>query len=326
MMRTPAFTDAVKLYSTLNSLLEASQPGKKRWGTEWLDASVVSDRQKARRAQRAKVDQAWANLQDVTSQMTTAQAALTTATRLSKKTPDRQKQISDAEATIVALKARQDAAQGEYDAQDSELSKLPGPVFPSVIELTDADLPIIPAGSDKAVTRYAAAFAVAPEVFVTAAEPVEGASEIHVTAFDGKTYKATVLRMHHGDGLALLEVTGAKLPCLRIATQLKAGSLNCVGFPDVDLVTPIARSMEVTAGQPTTDWAVQFTISPRIPGAPLLKNGLLTGVELGDRDSDLAAVPAATLKELESLISNQTPPTQIATDIRKAVVLVIAQH
>ena len=128
---------------------------------------------------------------------------------------------------------------------------------------------------------------------------------------------ATVLRMHHGDGLALLEVTGAKLPCLRLATEEKSGALICMGYPEVEPHAPVAKPMQVSSAEPQGPWTVKFAISPRIPGAPLLRNGLVVGVELGDRDSDLAAVPAATLKELLSLVESEAQPLQIARRCEK---------
>ena len=186
-MHTPVFTDGVKMYSTFNAELETTKPGQRRWGTEWLPADDVTERQKARHLAQAKVDETYSTLQDIDDQLKAPQASLDAATKLSPKLhSDRDKQIHDAQTQIDAIKPKQEAAQSDYDAADAELAKLPGPVFPSVIALTDADLAPTAnstVASGKRVTRHAAAFAIAPDVVVTAADPLDGATDIQITTY-----------------------------------------------------------------------------------------------------------------------------------------------
>ncbi len=177
------------------------------------------------------------------------------------------------------------------------------------------------------VTRYAAAFAIAPDILVTSAKTVESATSITVTTPSGNSMTASVLRTHQGDGLALLKLDTGTLPSLPLASSFDApGALSCIGFPEVDLFNPIPKSMSVAAADQTDTWTVRFDTSPRVPGGPILKGNTVVGVELGDRDSDLAEVPAATLKALQSLIDTDAKASPAATDPRQAVVQVMAEH
>ena len=71
---------------------------------------------------------------------------------------------------------------------------------------------------------------------------------------------------------------------------------------------------------------MHFESSPRLPGGPLIEANEVVGVELGDRDSDLAQVPAATLKSLLSLARDSAQVAQPAKDPAKAVVQVMAER
>jgi tetratricopeptide (TPR) repeat protein len=180
--------------------------------------------------------------------------------------------------------------------------------------------------STRHLTRYAVGFAVAPDVLVTAASAVEDASSITVTLSDGKSMTATVLRAHHGDGLALLKVDRANLPCLALATSADASALTCFGFPEVDLFNPVPRSMDLSADAQGGSWKVRFTVSPRLPGGPILQNNAVVGVELGDRDSEPSTTPAATLTQLAALVADSANPANATPDPKKAIVQIAAER
>jgi hypothetical protein len=182
-----------------------------------------------------------------------------------------------------------------------------------------------PPAAPKHVTRYAAAFAIAPDVLVTAWSALDGATTISVQTTDGKSMPATILQSHQGDGLALLKVDGANFPSLVIAGSMKSGAVSCMGFPEVDFFNPLPRSMRVSAGPVTDSWTVRFDTPPRIPGGPLIQNGAVVGVELGDRDSDPQAVPAATLKALQEIAKDSAHGGTLI-DPKLAVLQVTAEH
>jgi S1-C subfamily serine protease len=176
------------------------------------------------------------------------------------------------------------------------------------------------------LTRYAAGFAISPDLLVTAASAVDGATDIQITTEDGRTIKAEVVRMVHGDGIALLKAEGAKLPTLPLATTAASGALTCYGFPEVALFNPVAKPMNATAGDQSESWTASFGMAPRLPGAPLIKAGAVVGVELGDRESDLTQIPAASLKALMGLVQGDAHPGTMAQDPKTAVVMVAAQR
>ncbi len=163
-------------------------------------------------------------------------------------------------------------------------------------------------------------------MLVTSAAVVEDATTITIETADGQSMPATVLRSAHGDGLSLLKVDGAHFRCLSLASAPAAGALSCFSYPEVDLFNPAAKSLSVTADAGTDAWTVRFDIPPRLPGGPLLQHGQVVGVELGERDSEPAAVPAATLKAVTSLVADSANPSTLTTDPKQAVVQVIAER
>jgi tetratricopeptide (TPR) repeat protein len=355
------FTDSVKLYTKLNADLEVNKKQKardnaqKKVDTAWnklqtainsvataqSNLSSVSNSSARRNVRDAQVNQAQSELNIANNDQEKAQNAYDDASKV----------LADLPApdfpTVIAI-------------DDVDLSLNPNAVVASVIPSTPstptdppvspsrplhhkraaqpADTvanndpsPVTPTAADQTprhVTRYAVAFAIAPDVLVTAASAVEDATDIHVIAGDGKSFKAQVLRAHHADGIALLKVDGGTFPCLALADSADggAGSMTCLGFPEVDLFNPMAKSMTVAGGGQTDSWTVRFDLSPRLPGGPLISGNAVVGVELGDRDSDLAEVPAATLKALQSLAQDIAHADPKATDPKQAVMQVSAER
>ncbi len=179
-----------------------------------------------------------------------------------------------------------------------------------------------PAATVAAVQHESVGFAVGPDLVVTAASVVEGAGEIQIETLDGNMFKAEV--SHSKDGVALLKVREASLPFLPLATAAPAGKLTCLGLPDVNLFQPVAKEMTVAGRNQGGEWSVSFEKSPRLPGAPLLTNGQVVGVELGDCDSELEKVPAVTLKALQELLGDAPPSGTPARDPRMAIMMITA--
>ncbi len=176
------------------------------------------------------------------------------------------------------------------------------------------------------LTRYAVAFAIAPDIVVTSAKAVENATTITVTLSDGRSMTATALRENRSDGLALLKVDNAALPCLAIARSTGEGGLTCVGYPEVDLFNPVPHDMSLTASAQSESWKVSFNVSPRLPGGPIIQNNAVVGVELGDRDGEPSSTPAATLQQLAALVADSANPTPLSPDPKKAVVQITAER
>lgn len=355
-----AFKDAAKLYSKLNTELESTVSGKRRWGVEWMDSADVDAREKARAAAQKQMDDASSKLQAANSQAETAQAELKESANPAVKWPTAA--IAKDQQKLSEATQEKSKAKAEYDAASKTLASLPAPPFPATIVVSSADLfppsadpaatgqlagastktksgDVNPADSNSSdtpspakpaepahLTRYAVAFAVAPDLLVTSEAAIEDATTISITTSDGKTMDATVFRTHRGDGLALLKVDGAKFPCLSLGSSTSGGSLTCYSFPEVDLFNPIARGMDVSAGAQANSWTVRFEGSPRLPGGPLVQDGAVVGVELGDRQSDPIAVPAATLKQLTSLVADSADQSTLTTDPKKAVMQVTAER
>jgi len=392
--RSTLFNDGVKLYNKFNADLEATQPGKKRWGIEWQDADAVTQKFKVRQEAQKKADDAWSKLQAAKAQLSSAQNDLSSAAGSMGRNDIRAQQMQAAQNRINTASTAVDKAQSVYDDASKALADIPGPIFPDVVALEDVDLSMAPPGAlvsaapppslagsqpkpdttvppviasappepvdtkpepaptptqtptptdvkpDKPrpapkvaaappvhLTRHAVGFAIAPDMLVTAASAVEGATDIQIGTCDGRSITAEVVRTLHGEGLALLKADGAHLQCLPLAsTPSSAGLLACYGFPEVELFNPVSKQMTASSQDQADTWTVSFSMTPRLPGGPLLKAGTVVGVELGDRDSDLGQIPAATLKSLLTLVGQDANAQTTAQDPRQAVVMVTAER
>jgi tetratricopeptide (TPR) repeat protein len=159
------------------------------------------------------------------------------------------------------------------------------------------------------VVQYAAAFPVAPDLLITAATPLVGATKIELTTPDGNPMHAELVRSDEASGLALLRLTGQTMAYLALATDFRGGAIQCAAFPSVDLFNPTVEMISGSAPTPADGWKVRLGKQPRLPGAPLLALGKVVGVQLADRDSPSSALPAATLSQLRAFLGSDLPTT-----------------
>ena len=162
------------------------------------------------------------------------------------------------------------------------------------------------------ITSYAVAFPIAPDLVVTAAAPLQDASDIQLETADGSALKGEVVRTDDATGLALLRVTGHPLRPLTLAATFAGGSLQCAGFPTANIFAP---SGEVFRGYGQTaqdGWKVKLEEHPRLPGGPLLDSASkIVGVELAARDSEPTSIPAATLEQLRKFLGDDAKPAGV---------------
>lgn len=196
----------------------------------------------------------------------------------------------------------------------------PPPLPPESIASTEPHTPLPP----RHVTHYAAAFAVAPGLAVTSAATVAGAVRLELQTADGGSLKGQIVRVDNNVGLALVKFTGGRVANLVLADRASAGAVQCIGYPDVDLFNPKPQVMQGAVAAESKQWEARFEDSPRLPGAPLLQNGEVVGVVLGDRDTDPAHVPAVTPEAIKDFLKDDAHPSPIATDPTAAVMQIVA--
>jgi hypothetical protein len=190
--------------------------------------------------------------------------------------------------------------------------------------------PPAPAGPRRArTTQYAAAFPVAPDLLVTSAAAVDGATIIRLQGPDGDPFEATVLDKDDAAGLALLKTKdGKRFAYLPVADAFAGGPVQCVSFPTVNLFDPIAEAFPGTAPNPAAPgqekWLVKLSRHPRLGGSPLMANGKVVGVQLATRDAEPGTVPAATLEDLKKLLGDKAPPHPGNADPRAVTMQLMA--
>jgi len=161
------------------------------------------------------------------------------------------------------------------------------------------------------IESNAVAFPVGPDLVVTTADAVSNASNINLQIPNADSMDAQVVSKDDATGLALLRVPGKRLVWMPLADAFTPGAVTCISFPEVNLFDPIAASItgNITAvsGSPGK-FIVNLSRSPRLGGGPLLANGKIVGVQLGNRDSDPHAAPVATLDDLKKLLAAAGQP------------------
>jgi hypothetical protein len=176
------------------------------------------------------------------------------------------------------------------------------------------------------VVDDAAGFAVGPDLIVTDALAIEGATTIKVQSPDGVPMEATLVRKDDPSGLALLRVT-AKLNYVIIDDRFAGGAIKCVSFPRVSLFDPAAETIPGTAVAPVPDWFARLDRHPRLGGGPLISaGGQVVGVELATRDAPLGQIRAASGKDLIHLLGADAAPTAGSARATDAIFEITATH
>jgi S1-C subfamily serine protease len=161
------------------------------------------------------------------------------------------------------------------------------------------------------IESNAVAFPVGPDLAVTSADAVSNASYITLQIPGADTMNAEVVSSDQASGLALLRVSGKRMPYLPLADAFTAGPVTCISFPEVNLFDPVAGAITGNIAAVTASpgkFIVNLSRSPRLGGGPLLVSGKVVGVQLANRDSDLHAIAVATLEDVKKLLASEGPP------------------
>ncbi len=158
------------------------------------------------------------------------------------------------------------------------------------------------------LTQYAAAFAVADDLVITAAAPLENAVDFELQTNDGAALKAKVVRTDPKTNLALLKIInapGRKLPFLLLGDSSPAGQLACLCFPTVNLFNPAPEALPGIAGAPTAaaPWTVKLSRHPRLAGSPLMVAGKVIGVVTAGRDAPADLLPALPVNAIRAFLA-----------------------
>jgi S1-C subfamily serine protease len=171
--------------------------------------------------------------------------------------------------------------------------------------------PIPKSVANAQVTRYATAFPVGPDLFLTTLAAVDGATTISLDDPQGNTFTATFVRGDDKTGLALVRVPGKKFAYLGLSDSFAGGDVQCSAFPTVAIFSP---TVEVLSGHAAAikpndpKWLISFQRNPRLGGGPLsTSDGKIVGVEMTQRDTNPQQVPAVKLDDLKTFLGADAP-------------------
>lgn len=152
----------------------------------------------------------------------------------------------------------------------------------------------------KKITRYAAAFAVSPNLLVTSAAALAKATEIHLQGPDGGDIAATLVKADAASGLATLRTTATLKSFYSLETAFIGGAIECPAFCEIDIFDTRAV---LIAGEAKTEgaWSLKMDKAPTFAGSPLIVEGKVVGVELATSISTADSVPVASLEQLTAI-------------------------
>jgi TolA-binding protein len=343
VVKSSLFTDAGKTYKKLNTKLEVTRTGEKRWGPDWLPAADVDTKQSTVNTSQSTVTRNTAQIQKLDGQIAATQKQKDAV--LYTEGNNNQTQKKDAfQKQIDELSGQRSTAQKELAEAQKTLADLK-PKWPEAVAVSELTLattasgdatstsPATPATPDaKPVvqpyhgTRYAAAFAVAPDLLVTASSAVADATDIEIPTSAGQPIKAEVVRADAPSGLTLLRVSGAHFSPLPIAAAAKMGACKCEAFPEVNLFGPMSQELTGSLSVNGEHSTVSLDKLPRLPGGPLLQDGKVVGIEIGDRESDRENIPAVSLELLQPLLASDATGKAVVTDMKNSVFQIAASR
>ncbi|HEY0008242.1 MAG TPA: hypothetical protein VGB55_05935, partial [Tepidisphaeraceae bacterium] len=152
------------------------------------------------------------------------------------------------------------------------------------------------------VTLDGVAVAIASDTLLTASSIVDGATEITVTDWLGKSDTATVIRTDAAAGLSLLRLSTIKAISLPVAATFAGGEVDCLSVNTGGLFQGETVGIGGTTAAPSENWTVSLSKSLKKSGAPLVSRGEIVGIALGTDNTKPDSVPAITRDELVRFI------------------------
>jgi tetratricopeptide (TPR) repeat protein len=175
---------------------------------------------------------------------------------------------------------------------------------------------IAPSSVSSPVTRTVrgAAFAVGPDLLLTAARLLTNAREIQLQDEQGKRTDATVVAVDEQTGVALIRARGAAFKPMALADAAKAGPVGVAAFVKPSVFNP---DLNVITGQligPADKLALRCSVHPRSAGSPFFdENGRVLGLVVAARDDSLEHLPVVTVEVIRQFAQGRFEPASTTT-------------
>jgi len=392
------WTECVAFYDQYNKKVEATRPGFKRWGVEWIPESDWAITDGKNKVVQGKMDGKWRELQSVKAEFNKLKKQYEDAYASSRFRKSAGPTAASIEPRLRSAKERAEKLQEEYNTISAQLIRptlpklfdpikldefsdtaiasasgtgqsgigsaglrsdppslsepptlvkpqpqpqpqpeakpVPQPqprpqpkpqppvaVTPPVAPQPSAEPPPTPEPRKRSVFTYACGFGVGPDLIVTSAATVEGATRITVQPMDSDAFDVELVKVDAASGLALLRVKGQRIAFLPIGDAFAGGVVQCVSYPTPAVFDPESEVISGSAIPPKDEWSIRLAKHPRLAGAPILSGGKVVGVEMASRDNDTTTIPAVTLEALKQF-AGVLPQAGVHPDPRQAVLMV----
>jgi hypothetical protein len=151
------------------------------------------------------------------------------------------------------------------------------------------------------------AWPIAPNLVVAPAGAFVHSTQAIAEDWDGTPMRFDLVRKDDAIGLAILRADGdVVLQPLALANQLQPDtSIVCATFPENQWLSAKAQPVQGTVIQQAGGaWLARLAHHPRLPGAPLLVNGKVVGVEMGTTADAGDAIPVVSLDSLHDFLAS----------------------
>lgn len=202
---------------------------------------------------------------------------------------------------------------------------------PVIVKTTEAAAPVTPtpaapvtgvtASAPMTRTVRGAAFAVTPDLLLTAARLVVNAKEIQLQNLEGRPCDATVVAMDKTTGIALIKANGAAFKPMSFAEAPKPGAVGLAAFVKPSVFNPDLDIIAATLIGPADKPLLRCTVHPRSAGSPFFDDeGHVMGMLIAARDDAPDKLPVVTVEVLRKFAAGKfTPVTATAGEPEDSV-------
>ena len=207
--------------------------------------------------------------------------------------------------------------QGPFKLGGGNDSPAPTPSAPATPTIASTPTPNLPkpdVSSPVTRTVRGAAFAIAPDLLLTAARLVTNAREIQLQDEQGKRTDAVVVAVDAQSGIALIRAPGASFKPMALADAAKPGPVGVAAFVKPSVFNPDLDVITGTLVGPADKLALRCSTHPRSAGSPFFdEQGKVMGLITAARDDAADHLPIVTVEALRHFSEGKfTPATTTA--------------
>ena len=146
------WTECVTFYDQYNAKLEATKPGQKRWGIQWVSQAEWSTTESKNKVIQSQMENKWRDVQAATADFNRAKKAYADAYNANRFRKNNGPTAASLEPQVRSTKARAESLQAEYDTLSAKLIRPTLPKLFEPVQLDPSTLVVASAGTGTGIS------------------------------------------------------------------------------------------------------------------------------------------------------------------------------